>query len=294
MNSPFHVSVISDEITQDFGRACEIVSQEFGLNYIEIRTLWNKNVMALDAKEVDDARKLLERYKLRVTDIASPLFKVDWPGAPRSQYSPQRRDSYAADFTFEQQDEVIERAIELARAFQTDRVRGFDFWRLDDQSPYRVDIDAKLADGAAKFAKANMIFLLENEPECNTATGAEAARTLHAVTAPNLMLNWDPGNAAMLGEMPFPNAYAGLPKHRIGHCHVKDTQKKADGSGFEWALMGKGVVDWVGQFRALKHDGFRYAVSLETHWHGGGTPEQSTRLCWAVMKEDLRRAGALS
>lgn len=294
MNSPFHVSVISDEITQDFGRACEIVSQEFGLNYIEIRTLWNKNVMALDAKEIDDARKLLERYKLRVTDIASPLFKVDWPGAPRSQYSPQRRDSYAADFTFEQQDEVIERAIELARAFRTDRIRGFDFWRLNDQSPYRVDIDAKLADGAAKIAKANMIFLLENEPDCNTATGAEAARTLHSVTAPNLMLNWDPGNAAMLGEIPFPDAYAGLPKHRIGHCHVKDTQKKADGSGFEWALMGKGVVDWVGQFRALKHDGFRYAVSLETHWHGGGTPEQSTRLCWAVMKEDLRKASALS
>ncbi len=294
MNSPFHVSVISDEITQDFGRACEIVSQEFGLNYIEIRTLWNKNVMALDAKEIDGARKLLERYKLRVTDIASPVFKVDWPGAPRSQYSPQRRDAYAADFTFEQQDEVIERAIELARAFQTDRIRGFDFWRLDDQSPYRVDIDAKLADGAAKIAKANMIFLLENEPDCNTATGAEAARTLHGVTASNLMLNWDPGNAAMLGEMPFPDAYAGLPKHRIGHCHVKDTQKKTDGSGFEWALMGKGVVDWVGQFRALKHDGYRYAVSLETHWHGGGTPEQSTRLCWAVMKEDLRKAGALS
>jgi hypothetical protein len=58
--------------------------------------------------------------------------------------------------------------------------------------------------------------------------------------------------------------------------------------------MGKGVVDWVGQFRAPKHDGFRHAVSPETHWHGGGTPEQSTRLCCAVMKEDLRKAGALS
>jgi len=58
--------------------------------------------------------------------------------------------------------------------------------------------------------------------------------------------------------------------------------------------MGKGVVDWVGQFRALIHAGFRHAISLETHWHGGGTPEQSTRLCWAMMKEDLRKAGASS
>ncbi len=28
------------------------------------------------------SRQILEKYKLRVTDIASPLFKVHWPGAP--------------------------------------------------------------------------------------------------------------------------------------------------------------------------------------------------------------------
>jgi len=55
-----------------------------------------------------------------VTDIASPLFKVDWPGAPQSKFSP-KRDQFNANFTFEQQDEVLERSIELAKAFHTDR-----------------------------------------------------------------------------------------------------------------------------------------------------------------------------
>ena len=36
------------------------------------------------------------------------------------------------------------------------------------------------------------------------------------------MLNWDPGNAAMRGETPFPNGYAAIPKNRIAHMHLKD------------------------------------------------------------------------
>jgi len=293
MKSPFHVTVITDEITQDFGRALEIAAQDFGLDYVELRGLWNKNIMALDAKEIEEARRLLEKYHLRVTDIGSPLFKVDWPGAPLSEYSP-RRDSFGANYTFEQQDEVLERTIELARAFQTDRVRGFDFWRLKDDKPYRAAIDEKLIAASEKFAKANIIFLLENEYECNTATSTESVRTLNAVRASNFMLNWDPGNAAMRGDNVFPEGYARIPFMRIGHVHCKDVGRKTDGSGFEWAAMGKGLIDWTEQFRALKRDGYHFAVSLETHWHGAGTPEASTRICWAAMKDQLQKAGALS
>lgn len=294
MKSIFRVSVITDEITQDFGRALEIVSQDFGLDYVEIRGLWNKNIMALDAKEIAEARRLLDRYHLRVTDIGSPLFKVDWPEAPLSSYSPARRDSYNADFTFAQQGEVLDRSIELARAFQTDRVRCFDFWRLEDASSFRAAMDEKLIGAANQFAKANIILLLENEHECNTATSSEAVRTLNAVRPKNFMLNWDPGNAAARGDKVFPLGYNSLPKERIGHVHCKDTERKPDGSGFRWAAMGKGMIDWTGQFRALKNDGYRFAVSLETHWRGAGTPEASTRVCWAAMKEQLQQAGALS
>src|ERR1700690_3178809 len=75
-SSPFRVSVISDEISQDFGRACEVASREFGMGWIELRGMWNKNVMNLDANEIAEARRILEKYNLRVTAIASPLFKV--------------------------------------------------------------------------------------------------------------------------------------------------------------------------------------------------------------------------
>ena len=293
MKSPFRVAVINDEISQDFGHACEVASKEFGMEWIELRGMWNKNLLKLDAKEIAEARLILEKYKLRVTDVASPLFKVDWPGAPRSKFSP-KHDQFNADFTFDQQPEVLERSIELAKAFKTDRVRFFDFWRLDDQAPYRTAINDKLREAAATAAKSRIILLLENEMACNTATAAESAKVLAAVKSENFMLNWDPGNPAAAGENPFPEGYQLLPKERIGHCHCKDVTKKPDGQGTDWAAIGRGMVDWKGQFAALKREGYHYAVSLETHWRGAGTPEESSRQSWAGMKEDLRFVGALS
>jgi len=294
MKSPFRVSVITDEITQDFGRALEIIAGDFGLDWVELRGMWGKNLMALDAKEIAEARRLLELHHLRVCDIASPLFKVDWPGAPKSSYSPQRRDQFGADYTFKQQEEILERSLELARVFQCDRVRCFDFWRLEDPSAYRIAMDEKLRAAAKKAAEKDLILLIENEFDCNTALSTEAVRTLDAVREPNFMLNWDPGNAAMRGEVPYPAGYDRLPKKRIGHVHCKNAERKPDGTGIEWASMGHGIIDWTAQFRSLKQDGFRGAVSLETHWHGAGTPEASTRQCWAEMKEELQDAGSLS
>jgi sugar phosphate isomerase/epimerase len=296
MNSPFRISSINDELGQDFGRACEVISHEFGLEWIELRGMWSKNIMKLDASEVAEARRILEKYKLRVTDIASPLFKVDWPGAPKSKFSPKGAQ-FNADFTYDQQGEVLERSIALAKAFRTDRVRCFDFWRLEDPSPYRDAMNAKLLEAANAAGKQGIILILENEYACNTATGAEAAQTLAAVQSSSFMVNWDPANAAARGETPYPAGYNLLPKDRIGHCHCKDIKNIAspsDSTEPGWAAMGAGVIDWVGQFSALKRQGYQYAVSLETHWRGAGTPEESSRQSWAGMKEQLRKAGALT
>jgi sugar phosphate isomerase/epimerase len=288
-DSPFRISVINDEISQDFGHACEVASHEFGMGWMELRGMWKKNIVSLDEREVAEARRLLEKYYLKVTDIASPLFKVDWPGAPKSKFS--EANSFGANFTLSQQDEVLDRAMDLAKAFQTDRIRCFDFWRLEDQAPYRSAINDKLREAAEKVAKKGLILVLENESACNTATGVEAAKVLSAVQSRSFMLNWDPGNAAASGETPYPDGYKLLPKERIGHCHCKDVIKK--GTKYDWAPMAGGIIDWAGQFKALKRDGYRHAVSLETHWNGGGSPEESSRKSWAGMKNLLKQADAL-
>ena len=286
---PFRLAVINDEITQDFEKACLIASGDFGLSWIELRSMWNKNVTELNPKQIEDAQKILEEHKLRVTDIASPLFKTDWPGAPRSSKS-ESRDQFRADFDATAQDKLLERCVLLAKAFKTDRIRCFDYWRLDDQKPYRAAINAKLQRAAERCAKENLILLLENEMSCNTATGEESAAVLKAIPDRNFMLNWDPGNAEAIGSTPYPGGYQLLPKQRIGHCHCKDVVRKPDGK-YEWAPVGGGVVDWVGQLQALRRDGFHYGLSLETHWRGAGTPEASTRASMEGLKKTLTKAG---
>jgi L-ribulose-5-phosphate 3-epimerase len=291
ISSRFKLSVITDEISQDFGHALEVASKEFGLGYVELRGLWKKNIINLDEKETAEARRLLQKFGLQVTDIASPLFKTDWPGAPASKYSP-KSPQFGADYSFAQQGEVLERSIAAAKALGTDRVRCFDFWRLDDPKPFREAMDNKLRDTAAQVATQKITLLLENEFGCNTATGAEAVRTLQAVQASNLKLNWDPGNAAYRGEIAFPDGFANIPKERIGHVHCKDVVRKADGT-FEWAAMGRGIIDYVGQFRAMVQAGYSGTMSLETHWRGASSAEESSRQSFAGMKELLGKAGAL-
>lgn len=296
--SPFKIAVISDEISQDFDHACSVISKDFGLQWVELRGMWGKNLQNLSDDEIDRARKIMAQYGLRATDIASPLYKTDWPGAPRSKFSPKKAnetfDSFKADFQFKQQQEVLERSIALAKKFDTDLVRCFDFYRLDDVKPYRAAINEKLREAADFCGKQGVRLVLENEFECNTATGREAAATLAEVKSPHLMLNWDPGNAVRAGELDaFPTAWELLPKQRIGHCHVKNAEKGQDGK-IGWAPVDEGYIDWTAQFRALARTGYRGAVSLETHWRGAGTPEASTRRSWQGMEKCLRQAGALS
>jgi L-ribulose-5-phosphate 3-epimerase len=287
---PFRLAVINDEISQDFDHACSVAANDFGLHWIELRGMWNKNITELDDQQIAEAKRILAKYNLRVTDIASPLFKVDWPGAPISKHSP-RHDQFGANDNFKQQDALRDKCMDLAKAFGTDRIRCFDFWRLDDPKPYRAAINEKLRQCAEVLAKQNLILLLENEMACNTGSGEEAAQTLAAIPNRNFMLNWDPGNAGTFpGNVPYPDAYRKLPKERIGHCHCKDVKRLPDDK-FEWEPVGAGIIDWVGQFKALKRDGYHLGVSLETHWRGAGTPEASTRISMDGLKSTLVKAG---
>lgn len=291
--SPFRLAVISDEISPDFDHACSVISKDFGFRWVELRGMWGKNLVGMGDDDLAKAEQILAKYKLRVTDIASPLLKVDWPDAPRSKYSP-KTDTFGASFGFKDQGAILEKCIGLAKRFKTDKVRGFDFWRLDDQAPYRAAIDAKLMETAEACGKQNLQFVLENEYECNTATGREAARTLGAVKSPFLKLNWDPANAVARGEVDaWPGGWNALPKERITHCHVKDAVRKGE-DGFAWEAVGSGIIDWTAQFKALKQIGYHEGVSLETHWKGGGSPEASTRASMTGMKKALEQSGTLA
>ena len=291
--SDFKVGVISDEISDDFDHACYVIAKEYGLHWVELRAMWGKNLQDISDAQIAEAQRILHKYSLQVTDISSPLYKVSWPGAPHSQYG-SKDDMHGADEVgFAKQNDVLERSISLAKQFHTNKVRCFDFWRIDDVKPYRSAINDTLQHAAEKAARQSVLLVLENEFECNTATGREAAATLAAIPTRNLALNWDPANAVMRGELDaFPNGWSALPKDRIHHCHVKNAVKDDTGK-IVWSPVDKGYVNWTAQFRALESIGYADGVMLETHWRAAGTPEASSRISWDGMKHDLEQAKAI-
>ena len=143
--------------------------------WIELRSACGAECLTdLPDADLERARTILAKYNLRVTDIASPLFKTDWPGAPLSKLS-EHRDQFKADFTFQAGGPICSSGTSpIAKTFGTDRIRCFDFWRLDNVAPYRAAINEKLRDAARRCGRSNLILLLENEMSCNTATGEGA------------------------------------------------------------------------------------------------------------------------
>jgi sugar phosphate isomerase/epimerase len=131
---------------------------------------------------------------------------------------------------------------------------------------------------AARLAEKNGITLvLENEHECNVGTGKELGRILRDVNSQALRGVWDPGNAAMLNETPYPDGYQAV-RGLFPHMHIKDVRKNAQTGKLEWAPVGGGLLDFKGQFEALHKDKYTGTMSLETHYkRPDGNKLESTR-----------------
>jgi sugar phosphate isomerase/epimerase len=266
------LGIITDEITQDLAQAADFISQ-YRLHYCELREIWSRNMMNATAADVDRARKIIEDHGLTVSDIASPIFKWNLPQMPAKA---EKRDTFKANFTEDDRDSLLHKSFELAHTLGTRRVRIFSYWRVEQPEKAFPYVRDRLARAAELAGQNDIMLVLENEHTCNVGTGEELGHLLSEVNSPHLKGNWDPGNAAMLGEVPFPTGYAAV-RGQLGHMHVKDVRKGASGK-LEWVPVGGGFIDWRGQFEALKRDGYNETLSLETHYRrADGNTVESTR-----------------
>jgi L-ribulose-5-phosphate 3-epimerase len=270
----YPVSAITDEFSPDLETAAHAMAS-LSMTGAELRMVSGKNIIDLTDQEVDRAITILRGYGLAVVSIASPVFKCVLPEAPEVDTRFQQ-DVFAAQHTMADQPRLARRALEIAGRTGARIVRVFSFWRTV-QPDACFDRIAEALAGLAELAAANGVIIgIENEHACNIGTAAEAARLMARVAHPNLQLIWDPANALVAGETPFPEGYATLNASRIAHVHAKDC--RVTGHTPEWLELGTGSIDWTGQISALHRDGYRAWFSLETHWRGptGDKLEAST------------------
>lgn len=284
------LSVITDEISQDLGHALDVMA-EYGCRDAELRNIYGKYIVDADESLLAKAEAELKARGFTVPCIDTPFFKCDLEGASTPASGPTHG---AQDRALDEQMSLLQRSIDLCKRFDAPYIRIFSFWR---RGPLTPEIEDRIADALVRpcevAARAGVTLLLENEHACYLGTGKETARMVERVGSPALKMIWDPGNAFMAGEQPYPAGYEAARAHTL-HIHIKDARVQDDGS-LVWTVVGEGEIDYKGQFKALVDSGYRGVLALETHYKAAsGDPEEASRACLAGMKRlvDEAIAGA--
>lgn len=66
-------AIISDQVSQDLNEACKIISEK-GFEYIDLHNVFGKSIEECNEKEVEEIKTILNKYNLKVSNIASTVF----------------------------------------------------------------------------------------------------------------------------------------------------------------------------------------------------------------------------
>ena len=278
----FPIAAITDEFSPDSLDQALDAMAGLGMTGAELRVVSGRNMMDLSDAEVDQVRAAVEARGMTVVSLASPLLKCVLPGSPPLDTRVQH-DVFGSPYGIEDQPRLTRRAFEIAERAGAGIVRVFSYWRTVEPEACFEAAAAALHDLAEEGARRGIVIGLENEHACNVGTGAETGRLLARLDHPSLQVVWDPANAAVLGEVPYPDGYDRIPAARIGHVHAKDCYVRDHKP--VWGPIGDMGVDWRGQIEALRADGYRGWISLETHWTGPtGDKFEASVICGRKLK----------
>lgn len=275
--SAIKLGITTDEIDEDVTKAAEFLSR-FGLHYAEVRSVWGKYNTAQPIEKIRDARAILDAHQVRTSIVSTAFFRGAIP---------------ADETSLQKEWTLLDAAMDRADILDTKLLRIFAFIPKDGNT---ADASAaprsyELLNQAAERAKKRDFRLaIENLKGSYVQTGADAAKLLKSVTAANLGLTWDPNNAASAGEKSFPDGYRLLNPDRIFHVHLRDFRHTPDGK-VEWAAVGTGEFDNLGQIDALRKAGYRGSFTLETHWRAPKGKAYSTETSLTALLKVIQKLG---
>ena len=280
------LSVLTDEVSDRFTEALDWAVRK-GFRWVEVRTVDGRNVDDLGDDEVARAKAEIDRRGLKVSAIASPLFKC----ALDSSRPVQGGDLFGSkEEPLEAHFAKLPRAIEIARKLGTNKIRVFSFWREKEPRKHLPEIVAHLKRAAAVAEKEGVLLLQENETACNGGYAEEVANIVRGVGSPAMRVLWDPGNENYGGRVAYPEGYI-LVKGLFEHVHLKDCVMDAEGKP-SCVPIGKGKTPLKGQLKALERDGYAGLYTLETRYTPkGGTAMQGTEETLEGLKRLLAEAG---
>jgi hypothetical protein len=191
------LSVITDEIADDLQTALQ-VAQAFGIDRVELRTLWGVNLAQADEAILRRAKSLLQDYGIGVCALATP----------RVQDRPVRRIGTRTDARRAGGEPRNATAVAAAlfggrRVFR--RATDSNLCVLGERAILPPNARRRFSAGwSGRFptpsARASC-WGWENEHSCQVGTGAELAQVLRKLNSPSLVGVWDPGKRLCAGRI---------------------------------------------------------------------------------------------
>ncbi|WP_168119048.1 sugar phosphate isomerase/epimerase family protein [Paenibacillus sp. HB172176] len=278
------IGVISDEVSSNFIEALDWIVAE-GLKFVELRVVNGTNIAAVSDEELCFVKQEVEKRKLQVTAIASPLFKC---ALDRSRPVSTGDVFGQVEETPRQHQLKLPRLFKIAKALGTRNIRIFSFWREREPSKYEAEIIRYLTEAAVMAQKENIMLLIENEDSCNGGSAREVANYVNKVNSPALRALWDPGNEVFSHNSPYPEGYHEV-KDLLHHVHIKDAVTDSQTGKVMAVPVGQGVVPFAQQIKQLEANGYQGQYVIETHYiPEGGTQMQGTAMSLRGLRQALQ------
>lgn len=262
MNHSKQISVITDEISQDFEHALD-VAQEYGISAVDVRTLWKKNIAFLSNEELKRMEDALNQRNMHLNVITSPFGKCVLPS---SRFSTNKKESLWRNPEFNL--ELFDRIVEISDFFNTPNIRIFSFLeKRKSKVNNKWEEMINLIEPYVKKAEdRNKTLLLENDYMLMVADIEHTKRFFEDLNSEALKLILDPGNYYMEGESTNANRYNYFyEKNLVKHIHVKDLKYMIPGITGIFTVVGEGKIDYKSLFKQAIGYGYEGFFCLETH-----------------------------
>lgn len=254
------LSAFADEISPSPDEQVAVLARE-GIHYLDLRSMWSINVLDLSDEQIRGIQHTLQANHIQVAAIGSPIGKVP------------------IDSPFEAELQRLERAITVARAFNTPYIRIFSFYPpsapsgvgsdSNDPAAYRGEVMRRMRALIERAQQAGITLLHENEKDIYGDTIARCVDLMHELSDmqgdnKHFQAAFDPANFIQCGQTPFPDAYEAL-RPWLAYVHVKDAL--LDG---RVVAAGEGSARWPDLLEHLRADGYDGFLSLEPHLSATG------------------------
>jgi len=262
------VSIVTDELSGDPETAFEL-GLEWGVSHFELRGVYGDRIPRLTAHARHRLVRAVRDFGVTITAVSPGLFKFPFPDA-----GPRRSNLGWMDAGFfagwrdaktmldDHLDNLLPQTLDFANEVGARSLISFSFSRAGRPGGAAPQgVVEVLTEAAERCAAAGVDFLIETEEGHWADTGERSAALIRRIGHPVAGINWDPANALIDGDTPFPIGYDHV-RPFVRNVHFKDARRFADGS---WTLLADGDVDWAGQVAALAADGYAGAIAIEPH-----------------------------